>query len=120
MTKFPGGGLEKGEGIAECILRECKEEFGQDFKIVKHYYTTDFYIESAFHPGVQLISIYYLIDSSEEIKFQTHQIPHHYKAIEGAQSFRWIELSSLKKEDFTYPIDQLIAEKLYADFGNKN
>ena len=29
-TKFPGGGLEFGEGTLDCIKREWQEELGQD------------------------------------------------------------------------------------------
>ncbi len=28
ITKFPGGGLEFGEGIIDCLKREFKEELG--------------------------------------------------------------------------------------------
>lgn len=30
MTKFPGGGLIKGEGTIDCLKRECMEELGQE------------------------------------------------------------------------------------------
>ena len=35
---IPGGGLEKGETIEEGTIREIKEEFGIDVKIVKQLY----------------------------------------------------------------------------------
>lgn len=35
---FPGGGLEQGESIEEGIIREIKEEFGINVKIVKKLY----------------------------------------------------------------------------------
>lgn len=117
MTKFPGGGLEKGEGLADCILRECREEFNQEFKIINHYYTTDFYIESAFHPGIQLLSIYYMIDAVKEPQFKINNSRFDFEKIEGAQSFRWISLKELRPDHFTYPVDQLIAKKLQTDFG---
>ena len=41
MTKFPGGGLEFGEGTIDCMKREAIEEFGQEIEILEHYYTTD-------------------------------------------------------------------------------
>ncbi|UPT66698.1 MAG: NUDIX domain-containing protein [Sphingobacteriales bacterium JAD_PAG50586_3] len=42
ITKLPGGGLEFGEGPAECIAREFMEETGLTVRVVRHFYTTDF------------------------------------------------------------------------------
>ena len=35
---FPGGGLEKGESLEEGTIREIKEEFGIEVKIIKKLY----------------------------------------------------------------------------------
>ena len=35
---FPGGGLEEGESLEEGTIREIKEEFGIDVKIIKKLY----------------------------------------------------------------------------------
>lgn len=35
---FPGGGLEEGESLEEGVIREIKEEFGIDVKVVKELY----------------------------------------------------------------------------------
>ncbi|NJK86737.1 MAG: NUDIX domain-containing protein [Bacteroidales bacterium] len=43
MTKFPGGGLQFGEGPVECIMREAVEEFGQEVEVIEHFYTTHFF-----------------------------------------------------------------------------
>ncbi len=48
ITKFPGGGLEYGEGTIECLKREMLEETGHRFKILSHFYTTDYFVESVF------------------------------------------------------------------------
>jgi len=61
MTKFPGGGLELGEGPVDCIKREAIEEFGQEVEIIKHFYTTEFFQKAMFVDNHQLICIYYLI-----------------------------------------------------------
>ncbi|MEI6523680.1 MAG: NUDIX domain-containing protein [Bacteroidota bacterium] len=112
MTKFPGGGLEVNEGLVDCLLRECKEEFYQEFKVIDHFYTTDFYITSAFNPKEQLISIYYTIAPIEEIKFKISKVPFDFELIDEAQSFRWIKLSDISSNDFTFPIDKLVGDKL--------
>ncbi|MBX7183033.1 MAG: NUDIX domain-containing protein [Bacteroidia bacterium] len=62
-TKFPGGGLEFGEGTLQCLQREFKEEMNLEIEIGPHLYTTDFFCESEFRKGIQVISIYYLINS---------------------------------------------------------
>ena len=33
VTKFPGGGMEFGEGTIDCIKRECMEEFGEEVEV---------------------------------------------------------------------------------------
>jgi 8-oxo-dGTP diphosphatase len=34
ITKFPGGGLEFGEGTLDCVVREFKEELGLDVEVI--------------------------------------------------------------------------------------
>jgi len=43
MTKFPGGGLQFGEGTIDCIKREFREELGCEIGVLKHFYTTDYF-----------------------------------------------------------------------------
>src|SRR5690554_6836668 len=43
MTKFPGGGLEYGEGTVACLYREFEEEHIGSVRSLSHYYTTDFF-----------------------------------------------------------------------------
>jgi ADP-ribose pyrophosphatase YjhB (NUDIX family) len=33
FSKFPGGGLEFGEGVMDCIHREAIEELGQEIEV---------------------------------------------------------------------------------------
>lgn len=117
MSKFPGGGLQFGEGTLECLHREMIEEFGQDVEILKHYYTTDFYQKALFYEDHQLISIYYLCRFTEALKFKISSKPFDFDSEEnGNQSFRWAELSSLDFEkDLSFPIDQHVARMLIAD-----
>ncbi|HEY1007169.1 MAG TPA: NUDIX domain-containing protein, partial [Sphingobacteriaceae bacterium] len=49
FTKFPGGGLEYGEGLREGLRREFMEECLAEVEVLDHFYTTDFYIKSAFN-----------------------------------------------------------------------
>src|SRR5262245_27242023 len=71
VTKFPGGGLEFGEGPRECLMREFREELDIEVEVTSHFYTTDFFVASAFDPNVQVISIYYLVESSAASEIKT-------------------------------------------------
>ena len=59
LYKFPGGGLQYGEGLIEGLQRESMEEMNQNLKNIKHFYTTDFFQQSQFDSKDQLIAIYY-------------------------------------------------------------
>src|SRR5882672_8153783 len=66
-TKFPGGGLEFGEGTRDCLKREFMEEMNLNVDVGNHIYTTDYFQMSAFNPEHQIISIYYFAKALEEI-----------------------------------------------------
>lgn len=113
MTKFPGGGLQHGEGTIDCLKREALEEFGQELEVLDHYYTTDFFQQALFYPDHQLISIYYLAKFPEPARFRISEKAFGFKEdLEGNQSFRWKPLSELKKEDVSFPIDRTVVELL--------
>ena len=112
ITKFPGGGLEFGEGPKDCLIREFKEELNLSIKVIEHYYTTDFCVNSSFDTNSQIISIYYIVIPAEKMEFKVSLSPHNYETKEGAQSVRWIKLSELKENDFSLIIDRKVGEML--------
>ena len=65
FTKFPGGGLELGEGMRSGLLREFKEETGVDVQVKEHLYTTDFFVPSSFDNDSQVICVYYMVSCNE-------------------------------------------------------
>src|SRR5689334_8908620 len=75
MTKFPGGGLEFGEGTIDCLKRECLEELGYEVEVKEHFYTTDFFQQSAFNREQQVISIYYFISMKNPQSIPSTQVP---------------------------------------------
>lgn len=105
MTKFPGGGLEFKEGTKDCLIREFQEELNLDIEIDNHYYTTDFYQESAFNKNHQILSVYYLVKRKSISSLPVINT----SVIKG---FSWISLKDLKPESFTFPIDRYIVNKL--------
>jgi len=117
MTKFPGGGLEFGEGTIDCLKREAMEEFGQSIEVVSHFYTTDFYQKAMFHDNTQLISVYYIARFNEKIRFRVSEKPYDFpEKINGSQSFRWKAISELTSDDLTFPIDKQVATMLKGEF----
>ncbi len=119
-TKFPGGGLEKGEGTKDCLRREFKEEMNLNVEVGEHIYTTDFYQQSAFNPEHQIISVYYYIKALEEIKaplrtkefdFDERELAIYDKEKE-IETFRFINLDSFSAENVTLPIDKFVANML--------
>ena len=116
-TKFPGGGLEFGEGTRDCLKRELKEELGIEAAIGDHVYTTDYFQMSAFRPDDQIISIYYFAKHLEELKvpirekkfdFDEKQMEI-YKNTGETETFRWIEWNDFSEETVTLPIDKIVA-----------
>ncbi|NCA21948.1 MAG: NUDIX hydrolase, partial [Crocinitomicaceae bacterium] len=76
FTKFPGGGVEAGEGIIEALHREFKEELDLEIKEATPFYYNDFYQESAFRKEDQIVSFYYLVKCDlSKIKVQDNEIP---------------------------------------------
>lgn len=114
MTKFPGGGLEFGEGLIDCLKREFSEECnGQEIVNVQHFYTTDFFQQALFFENAQLISVYYLADLKAPVKFKISDKAFDFE-IGGplTQSFRWVKIKDLKEDDITFPIDKFVLSKL--------
>lgn len=110
ITKLPGGGLEFGEGTLDCVVREFKEELDLKIEVIRHFYTTDFFVTSAFNTQSQIISIYYLVKALDPFNFKTSEKAFDYEKKEGAQSLRWIPLKDIKESTFTFVIDKKIAE----------
>jgi ADP-ribose pyrophosphatase YjhB (NUDIX family) len=119
-TKFPGGGLEFGEGTRDCLKREFKEEMDLEVRVTDHLYTTDFFQMSAFKPEDQIISIYYFVEALEPIKtpirntefeFDEAQMAI-YKERGETETFRYISLDKFSADSVTLPIDKVVAEML--------
>jgi ADP-ribose pyrophosphatase YjhB (NUDIX family) len=103
VIKLPGGGLEWGEGIRECLIREWKEELNIDIEVHDHFYTTDFFQHSAFDDS-QVISIYYWVSS---LKVPEKIINY----MENERTY-WVDASSIRSASFTLPIDQVVGEMI--------
>jgi 8-oxo-dGTP diphosphatase len=116
-TKFPGGGLEFGEGTRDCLVREFQEEMSLAVRVTDHLYTTDFFQMSAFNPEHQIISIYYRVEALEEIRvplrtrdfdFDEAQMEVYHKTGE-TETFRFIPFEQFSEKSVSLPIDKVVA-----------
>jgi len=101
FTKFPGGGLEWGEGITDALKREFIEELNLEIEILDLFYLTDFFQVSAFNSKDQIISVYYKItcDSWNAINTNLKKT-----FTPNCENHRWIKITNLSETDFTFPI----------------
>ena len=122
-TKFPGGGLEVGEGTRDCLKREFMEEMGLQVDIGDHIYTTDFYQPSAFNNAHQILSIYYFVTALEPIAVPLRNKPFDfdeaqmqvYNERQEIETFRLIEWDNFDSKIVTLPIDKIVADLVRAN-----
>ncbi|HRD51352.1 MAG TPA: NUDIX domain-containing protein [Flavobacteriales bacterium] len=110
ITKFPGGGLEFGEGLKECVVREIREEIGIEALDVQHFYTTDFFQQSAFHSKpMQVVSVYFTFRVSDAAAIPV--VDDAFTGINGPgdqEVFRWAPLTLDAEAAVSLPIDRLV------------
>jgi mutator protein MutT len=84
LWEFPGGKIEAGETVADCIIREIKEELAIDITVGEH-----------------LISIYHTYPT-----FHITLIVHNCHYIDGtpqpieSDEIRWVEVGELNQYEF--------------------
>jgi len=98
--------------LIDGLKREFLEECNADVEIVRHLYTTDFFVKSAFNDS-QVISVYYLVKNTGPLNLIFKTAVFDFDG-EGdiLQSFRWVKLPNLANEVFLFPTDQHVAKLL--------
>lgn len=112
MTKFPGGGLEFGEGTREALIREFKEETDLEVTILDHFYTTDFFVVSSMDASVQVMSIYYRVKTEGEVILPSNSVQNNGRVI---INFRWMPIAQLHPDMVTFAIDKKVVEMLISE-----
>lgn len=124
-TKFPGGGLEVGEGTRDCLKREFMEEMQLQVEVGDHIYTTDFYQQSAFNQAHQILSIYYYARALEPIRVPLKTMPFDfdeqqlalYAETRQIETFRFINREQFSPEALSLPIDKIAAGLVKQQLG---
>jgi ADP-ribose pyrophosphatase YjhB (NUDIX family) len=102
LYKFPGGGLQYGEGLIEGLQRESMEEMSQNLKNIKHFYTTDFFQQSQFDSKDQLIAIYYKAKLTSKINNKL-KVP-----IKDFPVFEWKKITDFSEKELHFPTDKFV------------
>jgi 8-oxo-dGTP diphosphatase len=117
FTKFPGGGLEFGEGTRECLVREFKEELNLDIEVLEHLYTTDFFVPSAWNANQQIFSVYYFVRPISATSFPVLQEVQALDAtLYETEKARLAPLSQLTEAAVTLTIDKVVLGMLQKRF----
>ena len=104
IYKFPGGGLEFGEGTKDCLVRELKEELNLDVEITSHFYTQDFFVLNAFDPTEQVLLIYYKATITDKDLANL-------KVLDAdIEELLWIEPKDLEATKFTLEADKIVVD----------
>ncbi|GGH03818.1 MULTISPECIES: NUDIX domain-containing protein [Pedobacter] len=119
FSKFPGGGLELGEGLIDGLKREFLEECDAEIEVLSHFYTTDFYEKSSFNDS-QVISVYYRVREKAPLKlaFKT-KIYDFDSEGEILQAFRWVKIQDLVIDEITFKTDKTVAQLLKDQYSVK-
>ena len=95
LWEFPGGKLEDGETLRECLVREMREEFGIEVVTREYFGESVYHYE---HGTIRLIA--YLVDWTEKEMSPTEH-----------QDCRWVTFDDLKAYEFV-PADRPFVQKL--------
>lgn len=103
LLKLPGGGLELGEGLLDCLHREFAEELNVKIKILDHLYTQEEFVQSKFRNQEQLLTIYYMAELVDDENLQI---------LDPTIDFiDWIDIGATENP-FPLPVDRIAFEKL--------
>ena len=96
MWEFPGGKLEAGETLQECVARELMEEFGKEITVGEKFmdYSYTYPEKGEFH-----LNAFWCTCSDEKMEPTEHM------------DYKWVSISELDNFEFC-PADLPFIEKL--------
>ncbi|MEJ8606489.1 NUDIX hydrolase [Riemerella anatipestifer] len=102
LIKLPGGGLEYGEGLLDCLRREFWEELNLTVESAQHFYTQEDFLVSKFRDNEQLLTVYYLVEIEDLTSLKIKE--------PSIENIKWVALKD--QCPFKLPIDKRVFEKL--------
>ena len=114
LIKFPGGGVEWGEGLQEALIREFKEELKISIGVKENIYFNDFPVESVIDKRYQVQAFFYHVEPLEPMRFST--VLSLKPPEKNTENFIWVDFKNLSEELFTYEIEKeaVKALRIYA------
>ena len=110
IIKFPGGGVEWGEGLQEALIREFKEELKISIGVKENIYFNDFPVESVIDKRYQVQAFFYHVEPLEPMRFST--VLSLKPPEKNTENFIWVDLKNLSEVLFTYEIEKEAAKAL--------
>lgn len=104
IYKLPGGGLEFGESVKECLDRELQEELNLCIESIEHFYTQEDFICSGLYPNEQLFTVYYRVicKNLKALKILEPKI----------EAIEWLEIKEENSVYFDLPVDKIVFQRL--------
>ena len=109
VMKFPGGGLEWGEGTTACLRREALEELGQPVEVERLVHVSQRAHISSFDPNQQVIAVHYAVRLEGKIVFEDDGV---LEDVFGKrvpmmhQRLGWRDVHSLEAREFQFASDR--------------
>ena len=109
VMKFPGGGLEWGEGTTACLRREALEELGQPVEVERLVHVSQRAHISSFDPNQQVLAVHYAARLEGEVGFEDDGV---LDDVFGKrvpmmhQRLGWRDVHSLETREFQFASDR--------------
>lgn len=109
VMKFPGGGLEWGEGAKACIRREALEELGQAVQVGELLHVSEGAHVSSFDPSHQVVAVHYEANLEGPVAFDDDGVLEDVFGKRIAlmtQRLGWRNVHELAARDFSFASDR--------------
>lgn len=108
--KFPGGGVEWGEGLEETLQREFEEELSIGVEVGELFYVNRDFLPSKFFKEDQIFVFYFWIQLKEPLPQRF--LKDEFTANEAHILFKWVDLDEKLIDFFSLPKDIEVAKRL--------